>query len=102
MRTLEEEDIAVSALTRFELRRLSLRRGIPWPDLAGWLARSVTVLDVTPETADEAATISHGTGMPAIDALILANLVLAGCRTIYTRDEHFGRFSRPGITVIRI
>jgi len=102
LKILEEEDIAASVLTLFELKRLSFRKGIPWPELGGWLARSVTTLDLTAETADQAATISHGTGMPAIDALILASLIAAGCRTIYTHDEHFERFTRPGIAVIRL
>jgi predicted nucleic acid-binding protein len=101
-RIFEAEDIAVSVLTRFELKRLALRKGIAWPDLGGPLDRSVAMLDVTAERAEEAASISHGTGIPAIDALILASLLAAGCRTIYTRDEHFLRFSRPGITVIRL
>jgi len=102
LRIFEEEDVVVSVLTRFELKRLALRRGIAWDDLGGWLARSVTVLELTEEAADEAAALSHGTGLPAVDALILASLVVAGCRTIYTRDEHFLRFSRQGIDIIRL
>jgi predicted nucleic acid-binding protein len=38
--------------------------------------------------------------MPALDALILAGLVKAGCRTIYTRDEHFTRYAREGVTIV--
>jgi predicted nucleic acid-binding protein len=102
LRVFEEEDIAASALTLFELKRLAFRKNIPWPALGGWLERAVTILDVTARTADDAAAISHGTGLPAIDALILANLVAAGCRTIYTRDKHFERFTRPGVAVIRL
>src|SRR5512136_2588113 len=95
LKAFEEEEVAVSALTLFELKRHSFRRGIPWTELGGWLELSVTVLDVTARTADEAASISHATGLPAIDALIIAGLIAAGCRTIYTRDDHFERFSRP-------
>ncbi len=102
LRVFEEEDIAVSVLSRFELRRLSFRKGIPWSDFAELLTHSVTVLDLTGETADEAAEISHGTGMPALDALILASLVAAGCRTIYTRDEHFLRLARRDVEIIRL
>jgi predicted nucleic acid-binding protein len=89
-------------LTLFELKRLAFRKNITWPDLGGWLERAVTVLDVTARTADDAASISHSAGLPALDALILASLVAAGCRTIYTRDEHFERFTRPGVAVIRL
>ena len=102
IRVFEEEDIAASVLTRFELRRLSFRKGIRWSDLGPLFSRSVTVLELTGEIADEAAGISHGTGMPALDALILTSLVAAGCRTIYTRDEHFLRFSGQDVKIIRL
>jgi len=97
---LRDSEIAVSVLTRFELLRISLRRGLPWDKLGRLLSRSAAVIDVTEESADEAARISHGTGMPAVDALILAGLITAGCRTIYTRDEHFTKYSRKGIEII--
>ena len=51
----ENEDIAVSVLTRFELKRLAHRRGIPWPDLGALFTRSLTELELTEEAADEAA-----------------------------------------------
>jgi predicted nucleic acid-binding protein len=44
----------------------------------------------------------HTAGIPAVDALIPAGLLAAGCRTIYTRDEHFQRLGRPGVSVIRL
>jgi predicted nucleic acid-binding protein len=99
-KVFREEDIAMSVLSRFELLRISLRRGIPWEDIGGSLAMSATLVEVTGEAADEAARISHGTGMPALDALILAGLVEAGCRKIYTKDEHFLRYARKGVDVI--
>jgi predicted nucleic acid-binding protein len=102
LEVFSEAEIAVSVLTQFELRRLSLRKGMPWAGLGGLLSHSTTVLDLTREAADEAAAISHGTGMPAIDALILASLVGAGCRTIYTRDDHFLRLSRKDVEIIRL
>ena len=77
-KVFRESDISVSVLTQFELRRISLRRGIPWEDMSGPLSRSAAFLDVTGEAADEAARISFGAGMPALDALILACLVKAG------------------------
>jgi len=62
--------------------------------------RSAALVEVTGETADEAARISFETGMPALDALILAGLIKAGCRTIYTRDEHFTRYAGKGIEIV--
>lgn len=100
IKVFQEAEVAVSVLTRFELLRVSLRRGIPWEELGASLARSAMLVDVTDETADEAARISVGIGLPAIDALILAGLVKAGCRKIYTRDEHFRRYDRKGVEII--
>lgn len=99
-KVFRESEIAVSVLSRFELLRISLRRRIPWEDIGGPLARSAALVAVTGDTADEAARISFETGMPALDALILAGLVMAGCRTIYTLDEHFTRYARKGIEIV--
>jgi predicted nucleic acid-binding protein len=99
-KVFQESDIAVSVLSRFELLRISLRRGRPWEEIDGLLARSAALVEVTGKTADEAARISFGTGMPALDALILAGLIKAGCRMIYTRDEHFARYTRKGVEIV--
>ena len=95
-----ESDVMASVLTRFELRRIALRRGVPWEKVGSPLSRSVHFVEVTGAVADQAAAISHGTGLPALDALILAGLLASGCRTIYTKDEHFSRFSREGVEII--
>jgi predicted nucleic acid-binding protein len=95
-----ESELVVSVLSRFELQRISLQKGIPWEEIGGLLARSAALLDVTGKTADEAARISFATRMPAIDALILAGLMEAGCRTIYTRDEHFTRYARKDVEIV--
>jgi len=96
----QDSEITVSVLTRFELLRIALRRGIPWEEIGAPLARSATFAGVTGKTADEAARISFETGMPAIDALILAGLIEAGCRTIFTRDEHFTRYAGKGVEIV--
>jgi predicted nucleic acid-binding protein len=99
-KVFQDSEIAASVLSLFELLRISLRRGLQWEEIARPLAQSVTLLDITKETADEAARLSFGTGMPALDALILAGLVKAGCRTIYTRDEHFMRYAKQGVDIV--
>jgi len=102
LKILEEEDIVISVLTRLELHRLSLRRGIEWDEFGTLLAHSAAVVELDAGAADEAVAISHGCGIPALDALILASLVRTGCRTIYTRDEHFLKFARKGVEIIRL
>ena len=99
-RVFQDSEIAVSVLSRFELLRISLRKGIAWEKLGGPLARSAALVEVTGETADEAARISFETAMPALDALILAGLLGAGCRKIYTRDEHFTRYARKDVEIV--
>lgn len=99
-KVFQDSEIAASVLSLFELLRISLRRGLQWGEIGGPLAQSVTLLDITKETADEAARLSFGTGMPALDALILAGLVKADCRTIYTRDEHFKRYAKQGVDIV--
>jgi predicted nucleic acid-binding protein len=96
----QDSEIAVSVLSRFELLRISLRRGIPWEAIGVPLERSAALVEVTRETADEAARISFETGMPAVDALILAGLINAECRRIYTRDEHFMRYARKDVEIV--
>ena len=100
IKIFQDSEIAVSVLTRFELRRIALRRGIAWEEISGRLSRSAALVEVTGETADEAARISFETGMPALDALILAGLISTGCRTIYTRDEHFTRYTRKDVEIV--
>jgi predicted nucleic acid-binding protein len=95
-----DSEIAVSVLSRFELLRISLRRGIPWEEIGRLLGQSTAFIEVTAEAADEAARIAFATGMPAIDSLILAGLVEAGCRTIYTRDKHFKKYARKDVEII--
>jgi predicted nucleic acid-binding protein len=102
LQVFQDSDIAVSVLTQFELRRISFRRGISWEIFGRHFAQAVTIVDVTGEIADDGARISHGFGIPALDALILASLVGTGCRTIYTRDEHFLRFIRKDIQIVRL
>jgi predicted nucleic acid-binding protein len=99
-KVFQDSEIAVSVLTRFELLSISLRRGIPWGAIGGPLERSVAFVEVTGETANEAARISFETGMPVVDSLILAGLINAGCRTIYTRDEHFVRYARKDVEIV--
>ncbi|MEW5900126.1 MAG: PIN domain-containing protein [Acidobacteriota bacterium] len=95
-----DSEIAVSVLSRFELLRISLRRGLPWQEIGGLLERSAVLVEVTGETADEAARLSFETGIPALDSLILASLLKAGCRTIYTRDEHFTKYTQKGVEIV--
>jgi predicted nucleic acid-binding protein len=99
-KVFRDSEILVSVLSRFELLRISLRRGIPWEEVGRLLRQSAAFVEVTAEAADEAAHISFAKGIPAIDALILASLIKAGCRTIYTRDKHLTKYARKDVEII--
>ena len=49
-----------------------------------------------------ASHISQGTGIPGLDALILASLLETGCKKILTRDPHFLGYKKKGIEIVII
>lgn len=102
----DDEKIAiVSCLTLFELERLALKtqiekeafevlsKAIPDVCKVVWLNNSIL---------SQAAKISHGTGIPSVDALILTSLLSNGATTIYTTDNHLKAYKQKGIKVIVI
>jgi predicted nucleic acid-binding protein len=50
----------------------------------------------------DGARLSHGLGIPAVDALILASLLEAGALTIYTTDEHIACYRGKGVEVVNL
>ena len=96
----------VSSLTLFELHRLSLKgkinkdfiddilNGIPLVCKIIWLD-NINVFSF-------GANISHGTGIPAIDSLILAGLVLENVEIIYTTDSHFESYQKKGLKILKM
>ncbi len=47
-------------------------------------------------------SLSHGLGMPAVDALILAGFSVLNVNTIYTTDSHLEGFKKKGVKVFRL
>ena len=64
------------------------------------IKRSVVSVSLTPEIAVKAGHLAYGTGMPGLDALILASLLDAGCDEIYTTDSHFRLFKKKGVSIV--
>jgi predicted nucleic acid-binding protein len=103
LRVFQECDVVVSILTIFELHRQVLKTDIlEWDGIIVLLEKSTIVMDVTRETVKRAANIAHGTGMPAIDSLILSTFLIAGCTRIFTTDAHFELYQRKGIEIINL
>ncbi len=103
LRLFKDNDIALSILTIFELRHQALKGGgMAWPETQELLEKSTIVIDIDKEIAEKAAHISHGTGIPAIDSLILSSLLAAGCKRIYTTDADFEFYVKKGIEIVNL
>ena len=101
---VEGEDQGVcSALTLFEIERLGLKGAIRRDALESLLeaipAVCVLLWIDRREILSKAAGFSHGLGVPAVDALILAAFHLAGVQHIYTTDSHMESCGAKGVSV---
>lgn len=45
------------------------------------------------------AKLSSGLGIPAMDALILASLLMSGARTIVSIDSHLAGYKKKGVVI---
>lgn len=101
---IEGDESAVSCLTLYELKRLSLK-GLIESDAVNTLLEAIGAickviwLDKT-EILTGAATISQSHGIHAIDSLILAGLASSKVKTIYTTDSQIEKYKKKGVTVI--
>ncbi len=95
----------VCVITLFELKKLALK-GVLDREAYELLERSWKILfqvePVTAELALEAAALSHGTGLPAADALIYTTCRRAGCTEFYTTDSDFEAVSDKRMRIIRL
>ncbi len=78
-----------SSLVLFELKRLFHRLGKieRWDDVREAILLNCEVVSVDVEVAQEGASVSHGTGLPAVDALIYVSVKPAD--RFYTTDGSF-------------
>lgn len=105
-RVMEGEEAAVSCITLFELRRLSLRGQIP-PDALHVMIEAITSLSRVAWLDDyqiliHAAHLSHDAGIPALDALVLAGLLKEGALKIWTTDSHLEGYKKRGIKIMNL
>jgi len=101
---VEGDESAVSCLTLYELKRLSLKSVIESNAVNTILEAiraicKVVWLDKT-EILTGAAAISQSHSIHAIDSLILASLATLNVKTIYTSDAHFEKYKKKGVSVI--
>jgi len=93
----------VSVIVTFELRRLAMR-GVVNRQGYQILEKSWDILfqvePISKEIALEAAALSHGTGLPAADAMIYTTYRKVGCSRIYTSDKDFLKVPRKSPKII--
>jgi predicted nucleic acid-binding protein len=96
----DEADLIVSCLSLFEIERLGLKGAIQGGQV---ILESVSdmcrVVWLNQDVLSQGARFSHGLGIPAMDSLILASLVLTGCTEIYTTDSHIEAYRSSTVTV---
>ncbi len=101
-----DRQAVVSALTFFELKRLSLQGRIK-KEAAQKLIEAIEALCriVWLDTMDlmiQAASLSHGTGIPTVNSIIVASLVSLGAVDIYTTDSHLQAYKNKSVSIIMI
>jgi predicted nucleic acid-binding protein len=103
---IEGDESAVSCLTLYELKRLSLKGAIDSHAVDTVLEAIEGICKVVwldeAEVLIAAATISQSQGMHAIDSLILASISTLNAKTIYTTDSHIEKYKRKGVNIINV
>lgn len=95
------EEATVSCLTLLEIERLGMKRAIEGAEVLleaiPAVCRLVWIEDL--ELLSSAAGLSHGLGIPAVDALILAGFIREKAETIYTTDSHLAAYKKSGTKI---
>jgi len=99
----DEVDLAVSALSLFEIERLGFKGKLKEADTVLDAIHGVTsVVWLDQEILSQAARLSHGLGIPAVDSLILASLVCSGCYEVYTTDSHLQMYENNKVSITNL
>lgn len=103
---IEGDESAVSCLTLYELKRLSLKGAIEskaidtMVDAIRAICRIVWLDNA--EILMGAATISQSHNIHAMDSLILASLSTLNVKTIYTTDSHVEKYKKKSVKIINM
>ena len=100
-----KENGVISVVTLYELRTLALKGAmkVEFEEIKNLIYECLLVVPLTPEIADRAAFLSHGTGIHMADALILASLLEAGCKEVYTDNiAHLGRYKGKEVKIVPV
>lgn len=91
-----------SALVLFELKRILLKLGKSevWGEVKEAITWNCDVVYVNEEIAEKGASVSYGTGLPAMDSLIYT--CVSDADVFYTTDGGFSVLSKKNKPQIRI
>ena len=97
---MDGEESVISCMSIFELKKLGLKGAIDRTSTDTLVEAIMAICQVVwidnLNILETAVKLSHGLGIPAIDALILAAFVQNNCRRIYTTDAHMAVYKKRG------
>lgn len=100
---IDGEEASMSCLSIFELKRLALKglmdsKAVDTVIEASYAICQVIWLDHK-EPLFPGAKLSSGLGIPTVDALILASLLMSGAQTIISTDSHLAGYKKKGVVI---
>lgn len=99
----KECEIITSVIVLYELQKKILQgHFIKWPAILEDIKSSLLPVALNEDIALEAGRISHKYGMPGLDSLILASLLSAKVKQIFTTDAHFELYKEEGVEIINL
>lgn len=103
---IESGEGVVSCLTLFELRQLGHSGAIDRKSADVLIAGLPSVCHIiwldSEEILSRAAKLSHGTGIPAMDSLILAGFEHYHAVVVYTTDSHFEQYAKGEMQIMKL
>lgn len=103
LKVWEEQEIVTSVIVLYEIeKKLLAGRLSRWPTIMADLRLAVSAIALGEESARHAARLSHKFGLPGLDSLILATLLEAKVKRIYTTDAHFELYQGKGAEIINL
>jgi predicted nucleic acid-binding protein len=103
LKVWREQEIVTSVIVLYELQKKILQGQFrKWPSILDDIRLSVFTVALTDDISLKAGHVAHKYGLPGLDALILASLLDANVKHIYTTDAHFELYKEKGIEIINL
>lgn len=103
LKVWEEQEIITSVIVMYEIEKKLLQGHLrQWLTIMEDLSMAVSTVILTEDIARNAARIGYKYGLPGLDALILASLLDAKVKHIYTSDSHFQLYTGKDVSIINL